>query len=308
MNKLLILAILLSCTQDIGVTKKEINVTEEVVVTTEVIGDLVIIQGQVYEPKLDILWIVDESCSMTKEHEQTVAEALPVVEELTTTTWDGVDWRLGLSSAEPDKELYGWVSYDESDPLLRVAALMSQMGIEYYQNGEEGLDAAIYSLGYHADFHRDEADLLTIFVSDEPDQSTLSPSTYEDLVANHKPYPFEITEVAIIYTEEDQKLYPDCVSGERVGEGYAEVSDQIISFCDPNAQWEVLLEEPRTHLPTIGEVWYLDIPPLYPDDIQVHLDGMLTSDWSYQQDPIAVVLDPLPESNTFVSIAYLIQP
>tara|TARA_R110002074_G_scaffold341555_1_gene512073 strand:- start:688 stop:1656 length:969 start_codon:yes stop_codon:yes gene_type:complete len=303
--------LLLSCTPDYGVqySVEEVvieEVIEEIIeeIIEETVGESILDQGYIYNQAIDILFIVDESGSMANEHD-VVRNYLPDMHSvLIGPDFSDLDWRVMLRSADPDDEHYGWVSWDDANAEYKLNALFSTLDTR--GAGESGLDTAIQSTAFDDDFHREEADLLIIFVSDEPDQSGYSVSAYEGLIATYKIYPFQTTEAAIVYSEDDSTVYPECSTGD-IGTGYIDVSEQVVSFCDPTAWGDILLEA-KEHVPTLNEKWLLSDVPYNEDSIRVFSDTEEWFDWYYDSVENAIYLTVIPEVGTLISIIYVVEP
>jgi hypothetical protein len=300
--------LLVGCSQDMGLNYKVEEIVEEVVVeeiieeiVEETVGESVVEQGYIYNQALDILFIVDESGSMSYEQELIVNYLPDMYSVLTGPDFTDLDWRVMLRSADPDIEPYGWVSWDDPNPNYSLHALFTFLGSTAWL--EQGLDVAIQSTAFDTEFHRPEADLLIIFVSDEPDQSFISVSTYESLISTYKTYPFETTEAAIVYSDSDIVDYPDCVV-EQTGTGYIDVSEQVVSFCNP-AVWEDIMYEAKAHVPTLNEEWPLSEVPYDPSAIQVFADAEEWFDWRYDNQSNTVFLTDIPEAGTLITIVYV---
>lgn len=302
---------LLSCGQDYGVNYTVEEIVEEVVIeeiieeiVEETVGESVLDQGYIYKQALDIVFIVDESGSMGSEQDLLAAYLPTMYLSLIGPDFSDLEWRVLVRSSDPTVPSYGWVSWDDPNPSFTLQALFTILGTGGWY--EEGLDAAIYSAAFDTDFHRAEADLLIVFVSDEPDQSSIDHATYDSLMSTFKNEPFRTTEAAIVYSEEDASLYPDCTV-EQIGTGYIEVSEQVVSFCDPES-WDDILIEARDHVPQLNEKWPLSEVPYDPDTIRVFADTDEWFDWYYDAAENTVYLTDIPEYGTLISIIYVMEP
>jgi len=296
---------MLSCSPDYGITTKEQIVIEEVYTGTEIVGNPVVDSGTIYNQAIDILLVVDESCSMADDQE-TLALALPdIYDILTGKQFINLEWRIGIKSTDSDDGgIYNWVSYDESNVELKLYTMTTLLE---NHSEEAGLDSAINSLAWEkTDFYRKDSDLLIIYISDEPDQSLISVSEYESLIATIKYPPFEATEVAITVTTLDDR----CDNANDLGTGYLDVAEVAIDLCDTKS-WASALDRPQEHLPTLNEIWHLSEIPVYPSDIQVEIsenDGAswsLFHDWTYDASDNSVRLTAIPNAGTWVNIIYL---
>lgn len=136
---------------------------------------------QVAVPSTDILFVVDNSCSMGDDQEALV-DNFP-----TFMRWflgSGLDYHIGVVStdvydpAQSGKLVKGfsrkWISADDNNQ-VNMFNQMAVLGVSG-SGDERGTDALYMALEeevdeYNAGFYRDEAALHTIAVSDEPDYS-----------------------------------------------------------------------------------------------------------------------------------------
>lgn len=296
----LLLSLLLGCGSDIGV-----NTTQEVVyenVIEEVTGEVVVDGGSVAERQMDIMFIVDNSCSMIEEHGFLMGEIPNTYAALEGGVFADIDWRIGVRSADPNEPLLGIVEKTDTNPVFSLVALIAALGTR--GRWEMGLATAITSMGADNDFHREDAHLMVVFISDEPDQSSLSPTEYLNLVDLFKEDPYQVLHTAIVYLPTDTS--EDCgFSGTlETGIGYLEVADEQISLCTPDT-WGAMLNNAVALAPMFNSVWPLSETPTDIDKIQVLINGEETYAWSYDTSTNAVVLDEAPPAGALITIIYL---
>lgn len=287
--------VLNSCAQDIGVIK---NYTEEI----NIYGDPIIQTSLIYNQAVDILFIVDESGSMVDEQES-LSLAIPgIYNILIGDKFTNLDWRVGIRSTDPTGEIYGWVDFDDSDALLK---LMSLTLLLENHSKEQGLDSAIEVAAWDVTgFKREQADFLIIFISDEPDQSSISVSDYTNLMSFVKQSPFEVTESAIVATYEEDRC-----NNAIIGAGYIDVSETIVDLCDSN--WEAVLDRPLEHLPTLNQILPLEYFPLEIDRLKVFIsedgnEAKIYEKWVYDEVGNAVILTEIPKAGSVLTIVYTI--
>ncbi len=139
---------------------------------------------QIQKPQVDILWVVDNSCSMAEE-QTGVANNFPVFMEFFLGS--GLDYHIGVVSTDMDNPDHSgrlilaggvrWITPETPDPEA-VFAAMSQLGIGGSGN-EQGVLAtyAAFELQteWNKGFFRDDSAVHVITVSDEPDNSPSVP-------------------------------------------------------------------------------------------------------------------------------------
>ncbi len=300
MLKLLLIPILIlsGCAQDIGL---RYDVVEEV----QIIGDVVVQTRDVYDQALDILFLIDRSCSMYDDA-QTLQNAMPTIhQELLSPEFTDLDWRLAVKSTDPNEGvLEAWVEWDDPNVEFKLSAIVNESSDLFSLGGEAGLDSAIDSLAWDEDFHREQSDTLIVFMSDEVDQSGITVSNYQSMVDSYKGFPFVVTEGAIVPTRLGTTESPRCDSATELGEGYLDVSETVVDLCD-TADWITVLDFVKEHVPTLNRVWPLEYQPLTVDSIVVEVDGVEWNHWHYDGGDNAVYMDVIPQTGSNVVIAYL---
>jgi len=207
---------------------------------------------QVTRPSVDILFVIDNSCSM-EEEQVNLAENFPSF--LSYFLSSGLDYHIGVVSTDLEdpqhsgklQRAFGYNYIDENTPNPEaVFAQMAQLG-----NGgwfeERGRDAAYTALELRRDddrnvgFLRDGAALDVIFVSDEDDQSVLiSPAEFRTWFTNLKWSPDMATAHAIVAPN----LFGDCSEAVEVGAFYIEYAayTQGSQFSICESDWDPMLD------------------------------------------------------------------
>lgn len=285
--------LLQGCTNDFG-----FNYTIEE--KTEIIGEIQIDSSFIYRQAVDILFVVDESCSMVEEQDDLQNTMPTIYNELVGPNFTDLDWRVGIKSADPnDGGIYSWVNYDDPNPTI---GLMSLTSLLKDHQAEAGLDSAMTSIGFDSGFHREESDLLIVFISDEPDQSVTFPSPiYESTIQSVKSYPFIVTESSIIVTYTGESR---CDNASIVSSGYPDVSEITVDLCDTQ-NWVKVLDFIKRHVPTLNERFELTKYPISESTIDVYADGVIWNDWTYNAEENVVYLTVTPEVDSLIQVAYL---
>lgn len=143
---------------------------------------------QVVTPEVDILWVVDNSCSMSEE-QQKLRENFPLFMEFFLDS--GLDWHIGVTTTDTEAERgrlirragYRYLDPSVSDP-IGIFTEMSRLGTGG-SSDERGRRATYMALtdpvksGENNGFYRDRASLHVIVISDEPDFSANNPTRNE---------------------------------------------------------------------------------------------------------------------------------
>ncbi len=254
--------------------------------------------GFVYDQAVDILFVVDESGSMNDEQELLRLKMSEFYETLNSDQFTDLKWRVGIKSSDPDDGgIYGSVDWDSETPMFDLSALTLLLG---NNSGEVGFSSAIDSMINDDFFHRPNADLLIVYISDEEEQSDMTLAEYESTVALFKEQPFIVTESAITVTYLSDIR---CNVTDQLGQRYIDVSEVSIDLCDTQG-WINVLDNVSNHIPTLNKRWQLSETPILPEDIMVEVNGEENFDWTYDDYLNSVILDNIPPTGSYVSIAY----
>jgi hypothetical protein len=149
---------------------------------------------QVTEPKVDILWMIDNSCSMADEQDELTSN-FPLF--MNYFVGSGLDYHVGVTSSDIDGSYNGangklveaagikYIDADTPGP-VEVFVSMATLGVSGSGN-EKGLGAIYKCLEdnrdtWNAGFYRDEASVHTIVISDEPDNTPAGVVTQDEFV------------------------------------------------------------------------------------------------------------------------------
>jgi len=290
---------------------------------------------------VDVLWVIDTSCSMLDEQEALATNGpnffeffleadVPFHIGATSTNVDeddteGLDGRL---AGEP-----GFLTLDTPD--LGTAFLeRTLLGIDDHHNWEKGLQAAWKALEVLGEtdndgFLRDDANLSIIVVSDEPDFSETDVGQHEDLIkwqdfvdwldvfkGEDRAQQTQLS--AVVGISEDGFDNPDGCNlnpdpehwgeGALRGDGYLEAAlatgGSYQSICTEN--WATVLSRMGLISAGLSDTFSLDEQPV-PATIEVEVAGRSESRWTYKPDVNGVYfteLSAIPLSGEQVTIRY----
>lgn len=143
---------------------------------------------RVGEPKVDVLWVIDDSLSMAEEQTALVENFGAFISFFVGS---GLDWHVGVVSTDTTSDGAGrlvtsggdrYLTPDTPDP-GRLFTDLARVGTGG-SGDERGFEAAFLALtpprvdGYNAGFYREDAELVVIAISDEDDHS-LTPTMPE---------------------------------------------------------------------------------------------------------------------------------
>ncbi len=272
----------------------------------------------------DILWVVDNSCSMGDEQSSLavnfasfvqIVEALDMDFQIGVTTTDVGD-NGGLEGTTPI------ITPNTPDPAGTFAANVN-LGVSG-SGIEKGFDGAYLALsspnidpgGANAAFLRDGAGLRIIFVSDEQEQSTIlsggDPNAYVAYFQSLKANPEHV-----ILSDITGGLTGCSGAGGNAGAGTDYVQATVLtggisaSICDPN--WVSTLSALAWLAQSFADTFELSKTPV-PETIEVRLstDGInfvpIYVGWAYEQALNAVVfdLDHIPDNGDIIEVEYTV--
>lgn len=273
---------------------------------------------QVTVPSLDVLWIIDNSCSM-QSHQDELARSFPSFMSyflgsgldyhigVVTTGWDDASERGRLMESEGLR----WVDTSTTEP-IRVFEGLARQGTDgpAGEKGRAQVYGAIELLGDrdNAGFYRDDAALAVIAISDEDDQSGSSPIGL---------YPF-IDWLGALKPDDEMVSFSSIVGPDHgctdalPGREYLSVTRAVggieWSICD--GRWDELLEELGAQAAGLKREFFLEEVPVE-DTIQVwvqeegdRIDFAEGTDWTYSRTRNSVTFTqfiPAPLSEVFVS-------
>ncbi len=279
---------------------------------------------QVTVPSVDVLWIIDNSCSMEEEQRSLTQNFDAFMAYFTDS---GLDFHVGVISTDMDDNnhkgslrtdpFYGGTYIDSSfarEDALDSFTSRAYMGV----NGsatERGRDAAWSALVSkretdNAGFYREEAGLALIVISDEDDYSVMvTIDEFASWMNNLKPDPEMVTFNSIVGPN------GGCPTAAEPGRDYLAVTDQVggIDWSICTDDWSSLLTQLGMQAAGLKREFYLSQIPVAetikvavtePDGL-VYDDFYEGTDWSYSRSRNSVtfseyVPDPLAE----VEISY----
>jgi len=247
---------------------------------------------------LDILVVLDTSGSMSDNFE-TVGEGMQTLKvdiELLTD-----DYRFGFITADSGYiDLIGPYDRRSTDiDLLMAPSLLP------YAGREEGF-ASTYAFSQLQDEHqffREEADLLLFLISDEEEQSQITPGIFYEWLHQFKKE-VRVDAVSIV-TLEDSEC--NLGYGDSVGYKYIALASlfnkNALDICDK--EWSVWVSE-SSFLTMLKDYIALSKQPL-DDSIKVYIDDELQSGWSYNSKKNIVYLAEMPDYGSHVVATYLVE-
>ena len=276
---------------------------------------------QVTTPSVDVLWTIDNSCSMADEQ---TALTQNFQTFMNFFLGSGLDYHVGVISTDDDdashkgqlREVAGqrWIDDETADP-VNVFSGMANLGTSG-SSSEAGRATTYRAIelkkdGYNAGFIREEAGLHIIVISDEQDSSTTTPISKAEFVD----YLLTLKTDVELVTFSSIVNPPNCgfCGGGSAGTDYIEVTNAVGGILwDINDQnWATVLEQLGVQAAGLKREFFLTELPV-PGSIQVAIeeDGAVFlfdegDDWTYNASRNSVVFEAyIPEPLSEIYITY----
>lgn len=246
------------------------------------------------EPSIDVLAIVDDSCSMAP-YQNALAAQLPRLHQALVE--EGVDFHLGLTTTDLDLggargQLLGAPAFLEPSTPGAEAAWSSRIAVGTDGSGlDQGLEASRLALSAplsgtsNAGFLRREASLLLLYVSDEDDGSAGAVSSYQSFFEAEKPSPSDVRVDAIVTTP-GSNCGP---AADRYLQLVTASSGRVVDICA--SDWSFALTElSREGFGLIRSFALAGGGAPSAAELQVSVDGNLVSASAYDYDEATRVL------------------
>lgn len=218
--------------------------------------------------QVDVLMVVDNSCSM---YEEQAAMSTTISAMYDAYVAEGADFHFGVVSTDMDdpaqsgrlREAAGsrWVDGGTADPIAKLQAMI-QLGTGGSAN-ERGIDAARSAIethsqpgGYNEGFYRDEAVFEIVVLSDESDFSQTNGPTFQAWLGGLKTGGQPVVVNSIVSPD------PVCVGAATPGTAYTQLAIDtggvIWSVCETDYR-PALEDAALTHLPAPTDSFTLDV-------------------------------------------------
>ena len=248
---------------------------------------------------VDIIWVIDGSGSMNDDRVRVLQGITDMMQNLPM-----INWRLVIISMTPHEAVAV-----ESFPLLpgdtqeHAHAMFAENVQGHYEYGFDSVYEFLENNRFAANWLRDDASLLVVFVSDEDDQSTTqfpTVSLFKNWLDGKREH---------VYVSSIVNKYPDiseCNSySHNVGFRYSDLttsySGQLLDICSED--WSQGVTDASNQI-QLREWYDLTNKPLNEQEIYVFVDGTEFFDWYYDAVENRVYFDIVPDEESLVEIAY----
>ncbi|MBK25815.1 MAG: hypothetical protein CME70_17580 [Halobacteriovorax sp.] len=260
--------------------------------------------------KVDILWVIDNSGSMTEEQQSLASNFDTFIQDFITKE---IDFKMAITTTDP-RDAHNGNMVGNPDDLTSAAAKADeakflndfsnyvQVGINGYGR-EKGFQTSASFMTKYPTFVREDALLVVVYLSDEEEQSSGSVSDYlqgfQSLKANAGM--FKAFSIVMLPTDTAQNQW------ETVGSRYIELAEQSGGTASS------IQEDFHTVLGDMGGT-IVNLLTSFPlsgvpanADITVEVDGTVKEDgWHYDEVTRSIVFDNghIPDAGSIVIVYY----
>lgn len=289
---ILLFFLFISCGNEYSVVEPAAVIVEEIQPTEVVIQSLT----QPYDSEqLDVLVILDTSCSMSDNFEQ-VSRGIEILrEDIESITYD---YKIGFINSSL-KEDYFSGPYDVMSTSIDLLLAPYELADDTYEIAFSALYGFVTTTTEAEEFFREDADKLLIFVSDEDEQSGITARImHEWIESRYKDVQRDV--VAIIVTKNGE-----CESPYNIGESFIDLVAYYgktgIDIC---SDWEAWLAD-STFLAGPIDYVNLDYVPVE-ESIVVYIDKVAIEEWYYLPSTNTVYLDYPPFEGSLIEVGYVV--
>ena len=259
---------------------------------------------------VDILWVLDNSGSMSEEHASLAEHAEAFTGTLSAA---GLEFRIGLADTDPADGglLLGETMDEETSGLTEAFARQVSEAGTSGTRVEEGFATAILAASplVNTTFARDDADLELVVYSDEDDQSALEVADFlDDLGATHPGHDVHVNTIVGDLPSGCASAVAAADAGVRYGEARDTSGGIRESIC--TVDMDGVLERMAHRVIGLETEFYLSDLPLL-NTLEVAVDGVVVpyrdvDGWRYEGAKNAIAFDgwAIPRPGSKISANY----
>ena len=284
-----------ACTPDYGVS------VEEVVEVIQEHGDVWVdsFEQPEYVDGMDILWIIDRSCSMSNDDPKLISGVEAMMNNMPTN-----NWRLSMVPMDVDYatdwEVFPLVPGDTVDDAQDMLDDLS-FSTASIEAGFDSAFAYIEDNEYADTWMRPDAGLLVVFVSDEDDQSDLDWDEFAYWLDSQRHAVF-VASIVNVRTSVNCSPTPS-----DLGTNYEDATNYfggvMIDICSDD--WSQGVKDASQEV-VLTEVFGLSNTP-DPVSIRVFVEGQEYSYWTYNEYFNRIEFTITPDYGEFVQVVYTIE-
>ena len=269
-------------------------------------------------PLLDIIFVIDNSGSMSIFQQELSNQMTAFMNVFLTT---GADFHLGFTTTDRThlqcSGLVCWIDDNFANPVDWAQGVIASIstGGSAFERGIQMAQGVLSNTDYDTgaapgtSFWRDDSTLVVIYVSDEPDFSTGSWTSYTGFFDTIKPNIDMVRHFAVIgdYPSGCSYQYFNSWRTIAFGSGYYDMTQRYngewYSICATD--WGNQMQDLASTV-TIRSRFALDEPDPIEPSIVVSVNGQLATGWTYDPNSNSIVFDEnsIPEANQTITIEY----
>ena len=273
---------------------------------------------QTYDPVLDVLWVVDNSESMSNAIDSVRTNFESFIGEFLALNLDYHMAAVTTDMANPDQSgkfqgqmIDSSMSSSQAESLFLSSVNAGAQG----SADEKGFDAAKTALsaplinGTNSGFLRNNAALSVIVVSDEDDNSSISTSNFVSFLNGLKSSPDLVRFSGFVGTITDLNVSCDRMEGTKYMDAAYQTGGFIIDICTNN--YNIAMQEVALAAAGLVVRFPLEQEPTSMSSITVTVDGQdvpqdLFNGWTYDARDNAIIFhgDSIPENGSSVYVSY----
>lgn len=251
----------------------------------------------------DILFVIDNSGSMCGNQSQLANNFDTFITVLSSS---GYDYQIAFITTDNPRFAGPIITPLHADPVAEAASQISGIGCHGSAH-ERGMDQSMTATGTAGDagpgssFLRDDAKLVVIYLSDEDDFSTTSPSAMVARLDALKSSPdFRVAHAVA------GDVPGGCTSngGATAGQDYYDLVNMtggtFLSICAED--WGTPMEELARESLAVSAFYLTDEP--IESTISAEVDGIISTDWSYDATINAVIFSVIPSDGALIDVTY----
>ena len=247
--------------------------------------------------EIDIIWVIDRSCSMADND----AEVVSGVEAMMNSLPPDINWRLQMITTG----LFGQPSVfplTQGSTSKDALFMLSNLPSDYHEAGFQSLYDYIQHDAYALTWMRRSAALLVVFVSDEDEQSAMSISDFNIWYGSQRSNTY-MSSIVNVDAAESACIYPN---NNNVGHRYIDSTNHfngnIIDICSPD--WSAGVADATSKVEPIESLALTHEPDV--DSIVVFIDGAPSLDWYYDEFTNTLYFDITPLEGALVEVGYAV--
>jgi hypothetical protein len=278
-------SLLLGCASDVTIVDQA---------ETRVVVDS--IQRESHSNELDILVVIDTSCSMFDNYE-TIGIGMDTLRKDIEDSY--VNYQFGFITADPSTLSYVG-PFNEDSATLDV--MLAPELLEFTAR-EEGFSSSYVFLNSSdgVSFTRSNSDFLLFIISDEDEQGSITPTVFSEWL--HDEYENVEHDVVSIVRKETSL----CGSELDIGHNYIDLANlygkDTLDICD--SDWSAWLASTSVLTkPPLADFVVLSHPEPLVETIIVYINHIETKWWSYSKDSNTVTIDDLTDEVTLIEVGY----